>query len=305
HFRLSRSNTFKFKDLILGHILGESKVTSCYSFKLLCDTLQPWLTQQKACVAICIWRLATNLEYRSISHLFGVGLSTCCTIIQEVASVHQASLQLTRPLFLRFSPKSASYELLLALRCFVNMGPELHLTTPLVSKGKQDHSIILQGVVDHRKRCWDINVGRPGRIHNARVFSLSSSYVRGSAGTLLPHWTEIFEGVDLPLFLLGDSAYPLLTWLMKPYPEGGPRAFGCLKGCWCCLLKESDTHITFVSHIVSACCVLNNFCEVQKEEFLEGERVAEEDGPVYDDSGVTQLRYSPKWHQSNAKETDC
>jgi len=34
------------------------------------------------------------------------------------------------------------------------------------------------------------------------------------------------------------------------------RAFGCH-------LKENETHITFVSRIVSACCVLHNFCEIQ------------------------------------------
>lgn len=60
----------------------------------MCDTLHPWLIRQntkyrqavsvEVGVAICIWRLATNLEYRSISHLFAVGLSTCCLITQEI-----------------------------------------------------------------------------------------------------------------------------------------------------------------------------------------------------------------------------
>lgn len=80
----------------------------------------------------------------------------------------------------------------------------------------------------------------------------------------------------MPLFLLGDSAYLLLTWLMKPYPEGGgvtPRqlnfnhqlsqacvsvecAFGLLKGRWLCLLKECDAHINFGKpHGVCLLCV--------------------------------------------------
>ncbi|KAL2099480.1 hypothetical protein ACEWY4_003874 [Coilia grayii] len=161
---------------------------------------------------------------------------------------------------------------------------------------KGNYSIILQGVVDHRMRFWDINVGRPGKVHDARVLSLSSLYDLGSAGTLLPHWSEAFEGVDVPLFLLGDSAYPLLPWLMKPYPEGGgitpqqlnfnhklsqarmtvERAFGRLKGRWRCLLKLNDTHITFISRIVSACCVLHNYCEYHNEEYLEGDTEVEE-----------------------------
>lgn len=85
----------------------------------------------------------------------------------------------------------------------------------------------------------------------------------------------MFEGIDVPLFFGGggDSAYPLLTWLMKPYPEGGgvtpqqlnfnhrlsqacmtvERAFGRLKGCWHCLLKESEAHIC-QSHSVCLLC---------------------------------------------------
>ncbi len=31
---------------------------------------------------------------------------------------------------------------------------------------------------------------------------------------------ETFEEIDVPLFLLGDSACSLSHWLMEPYPEG-------------------------------------------------------------------------------------
>ena len=57
------------------------------------------------------------------------------------------------------------------------------------------------------------------------------------------------------------------------------RAFGRLKGHWRCLIKECDAHITFVSRIVSACCVLHNYCEVHNEDYLERDygRVTEEE----------------------------
>ena len=35
-------------------------------------------------VAIAIWRLGTNIEYRSLSNLTGVGTSTACVIVHEV-----------------------------------------------------------------------------------------------------------------------------------------------------------------------------------------------------------------------------
>ena len=37
-------------------------------------------------VAITLWRLGTNIEYRSIAHLFGVGLSTICVVVHEVCA---------------------------------------------------------------------------------------------------------------------------------------------------------------------------------------------------------------------------
>lgn len=163
---------------------------------------------------------------------------------------------------------------------------------------KGNYSIILQAVVDQRMRFWDVNVGCAGKIHDARVFALSSLYQRGTEGTLFPDWRETFDGVEVPLVLLGNSAYPLLPWLMKPYPEGAAttadqvnfklsqarmtveRAFGCLKGRWRCLLKECDAPITFVSRIVSACCGLHNFVEVHNEEYLNGEVEVEEEAEV-------------------------
>ena len=35
-------------------------------------------------MAIALWTLGTNAEYRTISHLFGVGISTACIIVHEV-----------------------------------------------------------------------------------------------------------------------------------------------------------------------------------------------------------------------------
>ena len=38
---------------------------------------------------------------------------------------------------------------------------------------------------------------------------------------LLPSKPLRVNGVDVPLFLIGDSAYPLNTWLIKPFPHTG------------------------------------------------------------------------------------
>ena len=63
------------------------------TFQYLCTVLQSRLQHTsslrevitvKKRVAIALWRLGTNVEYRTISHLFGVGLSSVCVIVHEV-----------------------------------------------------------------------------------------------------------------------------------------------------------------------------------------------------------------------------
>ena len=45
------------------------------------------------------------------------------------------------------------------------------------------------------------------------------------------------------------------------------NTFGRLKGRWRCLLKQDDITTEDISTIITACCVLNNICEVHKNDF--------------------------------------
>ena len=75
--------------------------------------------------------------------------------------------------------------------------------------------------MDHIGRFADIYIGWPGRVHDARVFVNSSLYIRGEKGTLLPDWKQTIDGKEVPLVLLGNPAYPLLSWLMNAFPDNG------------------------------------------------------------------------------------
>lgn len=124
-------------------------------------------------------------------------------------------------------------------------------------------------------------------VYDARVFVNSSLYKRGQEEILLPNGKDNINGKEIPLVLLGDPAYPLLTWLMKPYSDNGhlthyqkrfnyrlsraravvEHAYGRLKGRWRCLLKKLDISIDFVPDLVAVCCVSHNICEVNGEAF--------------------------------------
>ena len=116
---------------------------------------------------------------------------------------------------------------------------------------------------------------------------------------MLPNTYRLINGVDVPVVILGDLAYPLLPWLIKPYPGDGSLtpiqrrfnyqlsrarmvvecAFGRLKGRWRCLMKRNDTDLSFMPTVVSACCVLHNLCEVHHDDFND-EWMPAEDEPT-------------------------
>ncbi|XP_012285523.1 putative nuclease HARBI1 isoform X2 [Orussus abietinus] len=135
---------------------------------------------------------------------------------------------------------------------------------------KQYHSLNVLVVSDYKGEILAVNAAHGGRTHDAKVFQSSR---------LFAHLTEQYENGRKGLWLLGDSAYPLLPFLLTPkldQQEGTPgakytnhhiraceavkRCLGVLKGRWRCLRKERALHYQpeFAALIVNACCVLNN-----------------------------------------------
>ena len=95
--------------------------------------------------------------------------------------------------------------------------------------------------------------------------------------------------------MLGDGAYRLLPWLIKPYNFGPAltlseklfnkkfcsarvtieRAFGIVKARWRCLLKRLDNRIENASAVFIACCVLHNIYQMNRDDYLDQDGMLE------------------------------
>ena len=71
--------------------------------------------------------------------------------------------------------------------------------------------------MDRHCRFLDIVVEMKGSTHDSRVLHRSSIYQQAIAGYFFPENVS-FEGYRP--YLIGDSGYPLLSWLLLPYCNG-------------------------------------------------------------------------------------
>ncbi|XP_033098538.1 protein ANTAGONIST OF LIKE HETEROCHROMATIN PROTEIN 1-like [Anneissia japonica] len=269
------------------------------TFNYLTDILEPYIGRldnpfgrnipTKKLVGMALYRLSTNCDLRTIANLFGVSCSTVCEVVHSVCSAITEFLQ---PRYIVWPEGQRLTETVNGFQQFHGFpqcvgaidGSHIPIIAPYDRPNdyynrKGHHSIVLQAVTDHMLRFTNIYVGWPGRVHDSRILRNSEIFAKAENRQLLPVRTELISGVQVPLLILGDPAYPLKTWLMKGFPgENLPRqqqtfnyrlsrarmvverSFGMLKGRWRLLMKRNDSLLKHVPNMVVACCVLHNFC---------------------------------------------
>ena len=253
-------------------------------------------------LAVTLYRLADTASYRTIANLFAIGKSTVCEIVVQVCN---AIVQFLLPRYIRLpqsaqeirerideSRDRAGFPQVVACvdGCHIPIKAPQNNPEDYVNR-KGFHSIVLQGLVDANYLFLDICVGWPGKVHDARLFKNSPLYTSLCGGIFTPDDSvyDTINGVRVPPLILGDSAYPLQDWLMKPYVDRGnlsaeelqfnnllsitrvvvENGYGRLKGRFPALAKRLDLNVNNCCTVIAACCVLHNFCEIMKEEFEE------------------------------------
>ncbi|XP_031247561.1 protein ALP1-like [Pistacia vera] len=156
---------------------------------------------------------------------------------------------------------------------------------------EKNHSMILQAIVDPEMRFRDIVTGWPGKMEDWLVFQSSNFCKMCDKGERLNgKRLELSEGSEMGEYIIGDSGYPLLPYLMTPY-EGkelpqfkaefnrrhsvtqmvAQRALARLKDMWKIIqgvMWRPDKHK--LPRIILVCCLLHNIVidledEVQEE----------------------------------------
>ena len=162
-------------------------------------------------VAVTVWKLATNIEYRTLAGLFGLGRSTVGKIVVETChaiATHLFSIYVFIPSGEKLKEVVDGFEEFWGFPQVAGAidGTHIPIIRPDESASdyydrKEYYSIIMQGLVDHCGLFMDACtcIGWPGKAHDARVFANSTLYHKGMNSTLFPNWKRTLCGVEVRL----------------------------------------------------------------------------------------------------------
>jgi len=145
---------------------------------------------------------------------------------------------------------------------------------------KGSHSIVFFAICDANYNFIYVDIGSFGRGSDSTVFKNSSfgqKFIRKEMN--LPNPTPIsVEGPNLPYFLVGDEAFPLTEYMLRPYPGRNltpereiynyrlscarrtiENTFGILASQWRIFRRPIDSSVQTATKIVQAAVCLHNF----------------------------------------------
>ncbi|TKY50655.1 putative nuclease HARBI1 [Spatholobus suberectus] len=152
-------------------------------------------------------------------------------------------------------------------------------------------SMVLQAIVDPNFRFRDIVTGWPGSMSDEHVLRSSSFFKLAEEGKRLNGDKKILlsEGTVVREYLIGDTGFPLLPWLLTPYEGKGlsnvqvefnkrvvatqmvaKKALARLKEMWRIIqgvMWKPDKHK--LPRIILVCCILHNIVIDMEDEVLD------------------------------------
>jgi len=233
--------------------------------------------------------LSTGMAIRALSFSFRIAESTLRKIIPEVCqaiwdtfqSKHLAAPTTTGFLNIAndFFDKSGFPNCIGAID-----GKHVRIKCPKNSGSdyfnyKKFFSLVLQGVADAKCKFIFIEVGFKGSQSDGGIFA-ASKFQRALRSNMLniPNPKNLpFANIETPHVFVGDEAYPLMKYLMRPFPRRSLNekkeifnerlssarrcvecAFGILTEKWRLLKREIDVVPQTAILLIKTMCVLHN-----------------------------------------------
>ena len=273
-------------------------------------------------VACTLLKLAHATNTRLCSELFAIGMSTVSNVIHDTCRAINIAKrhEIAWPTGSRLLQVQNDFKVLCGLPAVVGAidGTHIHISKPRV--GPEDYfyfkthgyTLNCQAVVDSRKVFLDLFLGMPGSTNDARMLRRSSLYQLAMRGELFP---PTLGRDGFPPYLLGDSGYPNLPWLVTPHRGNNltilealynrklrrgrgvvENAFGILKSTWRELLGKSELNVVYMPDVITACAILHNILRKQANEDLEAMGamvnnggVEETDDEAYSDTEIDNV----------------
>lgn len=149
----------------------------------------------------------------------------------------------------------------------------------------KNESVLVQALVDSEGRFLDVSAGWPSTMKADTILQQSKLYlgVEESRELLNGPRYELSDGNSVPQYILGESCYPLLPWLLTPYIRANEEdsfgsserefnsvhsramglvgtAFGRLRARWQLLGKQwKEECVEFMPFVIVTGCLLHNF----------------------------------------------
>lgn len=241
-------------------------------------------------LAVTLRYLATGSSYRDLAFAFRVPHNTISKFVPEVCAAifeeYQDELWSTPETPDQWRPVAEAFRdrWNFPHACGAIDGKHVSIVKPSKSGSlyynyKGFFSIVMLAVVDADYKFLWCDVGAPGSSSDAGVFNrspLEPALRDGTIGFPLPEPLPN-DDRDMPYFLLGDDAFPLRPYMMKPYSHRFQNdaeriysyrlsrarrvvenAFGILAHRYRCLLTTIQLKPRNAVRVVKACMTLHN-----------------------------------------------
>ncbi|KAK0178116.1 hypothetical protein PV328_002095 [Microctonus aethiopoides] len=236
----------------------------------------------KLCFLLFLWYIANTEPLKTLSNKFDLPTSCIFHILRRVLAwlLTKVNTSITWPRGIDvdvvcegFKAQQGIPNILGVIDCM-----QIRIKKPPVDardyyNRQKFYSISLEAIVDSDLRFTNVYCGSPGFLTDTQVFRKS----------MLFHIASSQSSIMFPrnTFLIGDSAYPSLPWLVPPFRDSGyltsqqvefnylhsstrmviDKTFEQLKGRFRRLKFINDYYnIEFIIHTVIAACVLHNYC---------------------------------------------